>query len=155
MSCTLRSYQLSPLSEESRQWMNTSTDFASLLIHVIGRRVSNCEELVHYVKGSLANVMKFRLQVEMASSLAQLQIPKLTKDLRVMKMLFGSQDLWEIVTDGYVEPTTEQEAAYTADQRTVLKDEGKKDKKALFLLYQGVGDATFEKITEATSSKKA
>ena len=72
-----------------------------------------------------------------------------------MKALFGSQDLWEIVTEGYMEPTAEQEAAYTAEQKIALKDQRKKDKKALFLLYQGVDESTFEKIAEAPSSKKA
>ena len=72
-----------------------------------------------------------------------------------MKALFGSQDLWEIVTEGYVEPTIEQEAAYSAEQKAAFKDQGKKDKKALFLLYQGVDEANFDKIAEATSSKKA
>lgn len=72
-----------------------------------------------------------------------------------MKALFGSHDLWEIVTEGYMEPTADQEAAYTAEQKTALKDQRKKDKKALFLLYQGVDELTFEKIAEAPSSKKA
>ena len=90
----------------------------------------------------------------------QPQIPRLSKDnyenwCIQMKALFGSQDLWEIVTDGYVEPTMEQEAAYTADQRTVLKDQRKKDKKALFLVYQGLDESTFEWIAEATTCKQA
>ena len=54
-----------------------------------------------------------------------------------------------------MEPTTEHEAAYTTEQKAALKDQRKKDKKALFLLYQGVDEGTFEKIAEATSSKKA
>ncbi|XXG89956.1 hypothetical protein AAC387_Pa12g1836 [Persea americana] len=54
-----------------------------------------------------------------------------------------------------MEPTAEQEAAYTAEQKIALKDQRKKDKKALFLLYQGVDESTFEKIAEAPSSKKA
>jgi len=52
-----------------------------------------------------------------------------------MKVLFGSQDLWELVTDGYVEPTSEQESTHNAEQKNLLKDQTKKDKKALFLLY--------------------
>ena len=51
-----------------------------------------------------------------------------------MKALFGSQELWELVTDGYVEPTSEQEVTYNADQKNLLKDQRKKDKKELFLL---------------------
>ena len=37
----------------------------------------------------------------------------------------------------------------------MLKDQRKKDKKALFLLYQGVNESTFEKIAKAESSKEA
>ncbi|KAJ0972576.1 hypothetical protein J5N97_020535 [Dioscorea zingiberensis] len=96
----------------------------------------------------------------MASNFVQTQIPKLVKDnyesLQIqMKALLGSQDLWELVTDGYEEPTTEQEAAYTREQKNTLKEQRKKDKKALFFLYQGVDEATFEKISEAQSSKEA
>ena len=72
-----------------------------------------------------------------------------------MKALFGSQELWKVVNDGYVKPTTEQEATYSMEQKTTLKEERKKDKKALFLLYQGVGESFFEKISEAKSSKES
>jgi hypothetical protein len=68
--------------------------------------------------------------------------------------LFGSQDLWEIVSTGFVEPTPEQEATYTAYQKATLKDQ-RKDKKALYLLYQRFDDSTFEKIAEAAMSKAA
>ncbi|XP_058073270.1 uncharacterized protein LOC131221984 [Magnolia sinica] len=93
------------------------------------------------------------------SSSIQLQIPKLSKDnyenwCIQMKALFGSQDIWEIVTDGYVEPTMEEEALYTANQRAVLKNQKKKDKKALFLVYQGLDESTFERVTEATTCKQ-
>ncbi|XP_058076108.1 uncharacterized protein LOC131224772 [Magnolia sinica] len=95
----------------------------------------------------------------MASTI-QPQIPKLSKDnyedwCIQMKAFFGSQDLWEIIADGYEEPTTEQEAAYITEQKINLKDQIKKDKKALFLIYQGLDDSTFERINEATSCKQA
>ena len=51
-----------------------------------------------------------------------------------MKALFGSQELWELITNGYVEPISEQEATYNAEQKNLLKDQRKKDKKTLFLL---------------------
>ncbi|CAN6687409.1 unnamed protein product [Malus baccata var. baccata] len=70
------------------------------------------------------------------------------------KALFGSQELWEVVSSGYLVPTAEQEAAYTADQRNTLKDLRKKDQKMLYLLYQGLEDATFKKVAEATTSKQ-
>nr|XP_028946855.1 uncharacterized protein LOC103418446 [Malus domestica] len=94
----------------------------------------------------------------MAFNLVQLQVPTLKKEnyerwCIQFKALFGSQDLWEVVSNGYDEPTTDQEAAYTADQKNTLKDLRKKDNKALYVLYQGLEDSTFEKIAEATTSK--
>ncbi|KAM4105984.1 hypothetical protein ACB094_04G032500 [Castanea mollissima] len=96
----------------------------------------------------------------MSSNMLQPQIPKLTKENYEswqiqMKVLFGSQELWELVTDGYVKPTSEQEATYNGKQKNLLKDQRKKDKKARFLLYQGVDESTFEKIAKAESSKEA
>ncbi|KAM1087404.1 hypothetical protein ACFX2B_012784 [Malus domestica] len=95
----------------------------------------------------------------MASNLVQLQVPTLKKEnyerwCIQFKALFGSQELWEVVSSGYVVPTTEQEATYTADQRNTLRDLRKKDQKALYLLYQGLEDSTFEKVAEATTSKQ-
>ena len=71
-----------------------------------------------------------------------------------MKVLFGSQELWELVIDGYVECTSEQEATYNAEQKKLLKDQRKKGKKALFLLYQRVDESTLEQIAKAESSKE-
>ena len=67
-----------------------------------------------------------------------------------MKVLFGSQELWELVIDGYVECTSEQEATYNAEQKKLLKDQRKKGKKALFLLYQRVDESTLEQIAESS-----
>ena len=71
----------------------------------------------------------------MSSNIVQPKVPKLTKEnyesYQIQtKTLFGSQELWELVTDGYVEPKSEQEATYTAE-------------------------STFEKIAKAESSKEA
>lgn len=92
--------------------------------------------------------------------MAQMQVPVLKNEnyekwYIQFKALFGSQDLWEVICNGYTEPTAEEEAAYTADQKTTLREQRKKDKKALFLIYQGVEDSVFEKIAEATTSKQA
>ena len=72
-----------------------------------------------------------------------------------MKALFGSQELWELIVDGFKEPTPEVEAAYTAEEKKALKEQRKKDNKARFLLYQGLDEFTFERVAEATTSKKA
>ena len=73
--------------------------------------------------------------VKMSSNTVQPQVPKLTKEnyesCQIQtKALFGSQELWELVTDGYVEPTSEQEATYNVE-------------------------STFEKIAKIESSKEA
>ena len=52
-----------------------------------------------------------------------------------MKVLFGSQELWELIIDGLKEPTPEVEAAYTAEEKKALREQRKKDSKARFLLY--------------------
>ena len=70
-----------------------------------------------------------------------------------MKDLLGAHDVWDIVKKGFNEP--ENEAALTQDQNTVLKDSRKRDKKALYLIYQALDDDGFEKISSATSAKEA
>jgi len=70
-----------------------------------------------------------------------------------MRALFGFQDLWEVITDEFTEPTKEEEAEYTTYEKKVLKDQRKKDKKALFLLYQGLDEPTFKKVAEVMTSK--
>ena len=37
-----------------------------------------------------------------------------------MKALFGSQELWALIPNGYVEPTSKQEATYNAEQNNFL-----------------------------------
>lgn len=88
----------------------------------------------------------------------QPQIPKLTKTNYdnwsiLMKVLLGSQNLWEIVEYGYDEP--DSDATLNENQRNALKNVRKKDKKTLFFIYQGVDEGTFEKISDAKSSKPA
>nr|XP_010939511.1 uncharacterized protein LOC105058324 [Elaeis guineensis] len=72
-----------------------------------------------------------------------------------MKSLFGSQDLWEIVNDGYTEPTPDQERGYNQNQKEALRVTRRRDKKVLFQLYQTLDEVTFERIVEATSVKQA
>ena len=71
-----------------------------------------------------------------------------------MKVLFRSQELWELVIVGYVEPTSEQEATYNAEQIFFSQGSEEEDKKALFLLCQEVDESTLEKITKANSCKE-
>ncbi|XP_077217878.1 uncharacterized protein LOC143852380 [Tasmannia lanceolata] len=70
-----------------------------------------------------------------------------------MKVLYGSQDLWDIEETGVEEP--EDQAALTLQQLNELKDNRKKDKKALFFIYQAVREVIFERISSVTSAKEA
>ncbi|XP_052197284.1 uncharacterized protein LOC127804461 [Diospyros lotus] len=73
-----------------------------------------------------------------------------------MKVFLGSLDIWEIVEDGYDEPkNVTDEAALTAGAKKELKEQRKKDKKALYTIYQGVDESMFELISSATTSKEA
>ena len=72
-----------------------------------------------------------------------------------MKALFVSQELWELIFDGFKEPTPEVEAAYTVEENKALREQKKKDSKAHFLLYQGLDESTFKRVVEATTSKEA
>ncbi|XP_028102218.1 uncharacterized protein LOC114301468 [Camellia sinensis] len=70
-----------------------------------------------------------------------------------MQVLLASQDLWELVDQGYDEPTTlEDEGNLNKTQKTALKDSRKRDKKALYLLYQGIDESSFEKISAVANS---
>lgn len=59
------------------------------------------------------------------------------------------------MTTGYTEPTQVELNTYTSEQQATLREQQKKDGKELFFLYQGLDEATFEKVVEATSSKQA
>lgn len=70
-----------------------------------------------------------------------------------MRVLFESQDLWNIIEKGLDEP--EQNDDTTLQQIREVKENKRKDKKALFLIYQAVDDVIFERISASTSSKDA
>ena len=50
---------------------------------------------------------------------------------------------------------SQDEDSLTKAQRDTLKDSRKRDKKALFLIYQALDEDEFEKISNATSAKEA
>ena len=62
-----------------------------------------------------------------------------------MMTLFKSQDLWDLVEQGYADP----------DEETRLKENKKKDSKALVIIQQAVHDSIFSQIAVATTSKQA
>ncbi|KAK9167211.1 hypothetical protein Scep_002402 [Stephania cephalantha] len=97
----------------------------------------------------------------MANGMAPFQVPTLNNNNYdnwsiEMKALLGSQDVWDIIEKGYNELADDAAfAALTPDQKTTLKDSRKRDKKALYLIYQALDDDGFEKISSASSSKEA
>ncbi|XP_037492803.1 uncharacterized protein LOC105643764 [Jatropha curcas] len=65
-----------------------------------------------------------------------------------MRTMFISQELWELVENGYEDPDDEQN-----EQK--LRENKKKDAKALFFLQQAVSDEIFSHISAAATSKEA
>lgn len=70
-----------------------------------------------------------------------------------MKTLFVSQDLWDLVVNGYADLTEEEKL--TPAQKVELKENRKKDAKALFVLQQTVHESIFARIATATTSHEA
>ncbi|GAU39052.1 hypothetical protein TSUD_396570 [Trifolium subterraneum] len=68
-----------------------------------------------------------------------------------MNVIFGFQDVEDLVKNGY----NALAADATEAQQTTFREVKKKDCKALFLIHQCVDSANFEKISSATSSKQA
>ncbi|KAK2969744.1 hypothetical protein RJ640_015888 [Escallonia rubra] len=64
-----------------------------------------------------------------------------------MKTLFKSQDLWELVENGYADPDEEN--------NNILKENKKKDNKALLFIQQAVHETIFSRIAAATTSNEA
>ncbi|KAK2985314.1 hypothetical protein RJ640_024310 [Escallonia rubra] len=62
-----------------------------------------------------------------------------------MRTLLKSQDLWDLVEQGYPDP----------DEESRLKENKKKDSKALVIIQQVVHDSVFSRIAAATTSKQA
>ncbi|KAK6134376.1 hypothetical protein DH2020_031883 [Rehmannia glutinosa] len=70
-----------------------------------------------------------------------------------MKTILGAHDVWDIVEKGYVE--SQDETTLSQTQKDNLKESRKRDKKALYLIYQALDDDGFEKISSATTAKDA
>ncbi|GAU31151.1 hypothetical protein TSUD_315750 [Trifolium subterraneum] len=94
----------------------------------------------------------------MANNGVPLQVPMLTKSnyhnwsLRMVALL-GTHDVWEIVEKDLVIP--ENEGTLSQTQKDSLRDSRKRDKKALCLIYQGLDEDTFEKVSGAKTAKEA
>ncbi|BAT83763.1 hypothetical protein VIGAN_04098100, partial [Vigna angularis var. angularis] len=70
-----------------------------------------------------------------------------------MKTFFRSQDLWDIIEEGFTIP--EDTSTLTTAQKKELKENKQKDSRALFVLQQAVDDTIFPRIIGATSAKQA
>ncbi|GAU15418.1 hypothetical protein TSUD_44550 [Trifolium subterraneum] len=68
-----------------------------------------------------------------------------------MKMVFGFQDVWDLVQSG-VEPITD---ASSDVEKATFKELKNKDYKALFIIHHCVSPDNFERVGDALSSKEA
>lgn len=72
-----------------------------------------------------------------------------------MRALFCSKDLWELLENGF--PELADATTYnvlTQAEKDLLKDNRKKDSKALFFILQGVHERIFPRIATTTRSRK-
>jgi len=92
------------------------------------------------------------------NNLVPFQVPRLTKEnysswcIR-MKALLGSQDVWDIVSNGYEEP--ESDVTLNHAPREALQNIRKKDRKTLTIIHQAINDNNFEKISGANTTDQA
>lgn len=69
-----------------------------------------------------------------------------------MRVLFGANDVWEVVENGYEEPKSTD--TMTVNQLKTLRETRTKDMTALHYLFQALDESDFEKISNATSQKR-
>ncbi|XP_026409021.1 uncharacterized protein LOC113304178 [Papaver somniferum] len=70
-----------------------------------------------------------------------------------MKTLFMSQDVWEIVKNGYDE--TEDTSTLDQDQKNLFKESRKKNAKASMYIQLGVGDTILPRVIHFPKAKEA
>ena len=95
------------------------------------------------------------------SSVVYPQIPVLTERIYdtwfiKMRTILRAQDIWEFVMLGYTKPDNQATDSDLSNvEHVLLKENRKKDNKALSLIQQGLSESIFLKISSAESSKKA
>ena len=70
-----------------------------------------------------------------------------------MKVILGSQDVWDIVDKGYTKHANEE--SFPSNEKDLLLKTRKKDQHAFTLIHQCLDDGMFEKVADATTSKEA
>ena len=72
-----------------------------------------------------------------------------------MNTMFSSQDIWELVENGFQEPADAiAYNALTQAKRDVLRDNKKKESKSLFYIFQEIHGCIFPRVTAVTKSKE-
>ena len=69
-----------------------------------------------------------------------------------MKVILGSQDVWDIIDKRYTKPKNEE--IFPSNEKEVLLKTRKKDQQAPTLIHQCLDDGMFEKVGDATTSKE-
>lgn len=73
-----------------------------------------------------------------------------------MQTLFISQDLWDVIENGYPVPESQEElATWTAAKQKEYKQNKQHDAKALLFIQQGVSREIFPRIMQAKNAKEA
>jgi hypothetical protein len=73
-----------------------------------------------------------------------------------MKTIFCSRELWELVENGFPEPTYQVALnALTQNKRNTLKENNKKDSKDLYFIQTTMVDSIFPRIVTTTKSRQA
>jgi hypothetical protein len=73
----------------------------------------------------------------------------------LMRTMFQSHDLWDVVEGSYTKRTAEEEAELDAVAARTHKENKRKDAKALSFMHQGVSRSILPRIISAEVSKVA
>jgi hypothetical protein len=70
--------------------------------------------------------------------------------------IIWGQDVWEIVENGYVEPTDQATYnALTQAEKDALKDQRKKDGKTMFYIHQAMHESILPRVASTKQAKEA
>ena len=73
-----------------------------------------------------------------------------------MKTLFFSQELWDLVENGFTDPRDQSTYNFLSQAKNdILKENKKEDAKVLFLIQQAMEESIFPRVAVATRSKHA